>query len=446
MAVRKTRQSNRERKSLKESSLCVIKIPRRMKDDIKYVSLRSNHDTFAACHRRHGFRINFSGPQDGEIYRVKEFRLVNNYHFVLIDVWRDRGVQQNQIVSLDQLRKEDYFGAIPGYEEDLVAIGYFTPSVFKQNEIEDIEKNCITDIGNNQWYLSPMLFSNTNSIFQQTTKGMILFNDLKSYYPDLGPEYSFVPDSDDQQIHNIYSGMVYYPQLSKSPEFNVITRKHLIIARIKRSIANESTRYLTSELLDDDDYTLDIKMDSVFFGQCEELNECKSLIDSQMIFPKIVSYSFLKTLLDQTFIVKIDSGSIGLQTVGSIGTEKSLISNGVYVQRYLTGYGLMHHLKLDGINFSYNFKTIDFGLPLNWIGDHLQINHIVQVNRDKSQSRLKQGQVIKIKYNRKASVIYVSNLQYFNVNRHFVNTEQRLNEINSTKIRMKKVQGGYRII
>merc|ERR1712154_102347 len=102
----------------------------------------------------------------------------------------------------------------------------------------------------------------------------------------------------------------------------------------------------------------DIDIKNVFFGQWTDFEEYRNILPSNITIPKQIAYKHLNYLIKKVITLKTDDSSIGLQTIQM--NAKSLLMNGVYIDRITMQFGVIYHGEIDGLSFVYRINDIAF--------------------------------------------------------------------------------------
>ena len=136
--------------------------------------------------------------------------------------------------------------------------------------------------------------------------GTITNIDYHKYYGQLSPEYEFKQnDNLNTNIQGLNgNGWCHAMQISESDRYESLSVKDIVLYNIRRCIYNDSSKYLESGLLAENEYPLDIKINSAFFGKFDKLQEAeKSIVESLNFFtasttfhvlPKSILYQYVK--------------------------------------------------------------------------------------------------------------------------------------------------------
>ena len=145
-------------------------------------------------------------------------------------------------------------------------------------------------------------------------------------------------------------------QISDTQTYKNLSIKDIVLYNIRRCIFNGSSKYLHSDLLNENDYPLDIKMESAFFGKQQDLERAQSSIGGSLsvasttwyILPQDLMYGYIREIITRLSHFAIDKRSIREVTVSITATRLKLAEFGVYIDPFSLEFGLKRFLAADG--------------------------------------------------------------------------------------------------
>ena len=104
---------------------------------IKNVFLKPPFKTYIQLQKEQGLQLKCQDENEFYPLIINQFQVENGQKYIFCDISTLEGHAKNVPVFKHNILKEFWLSAIIGYEEQLVKIGWITPSELKSYEIED---------------------------------------------------------------------------------------------------------------------------------------------------------------------------------------------------------------------------------------------------------------------------------------------------------------------
>ena len=175
--------------------------------------------------------------------------------------------------------------------------------------------------------------------------------------------------------------------------------------------------------MDENDYPLDIKINSAFLGKQKELEYVDEAMGGQplnlttttfYIPPKPIIYKYLSKTICKAANANINLNELSQQKVTIFHTHQNVIRFGIYLDEFIMEFGLIPYLNLDGVQMNYDFNSISFELTLDFLKINLNLNNVISKLGDGAIKKNVQNKKIKIKWNRKYSYLCTKSFYYVN--------------------------------